>query len=201
VTDFNAGLPQMLIGAALGLGLAAAVGFRLFVPFLLVSIAARSGQVHLAGGFEWLGSDVALVMFGIAALLEIAAYFIPFFDHLLDTVAGPAAVAAGTVLMASTLIDMEPWLRWAVAIVAGGGTSGLLHGATSALRLGSTATTGGAGNPVFAMFETGASTAMTVLALLLPMIAFALVLYLILRTVRMAGGLFRGIMRRPGRGD
>jgi len=201
VTDFNAGLPQMLIGAALGLGLAAAVGFRLFVPFLLVSIAARSGQVHLAGGFEWLGSDVALVMFGIAAVLEIAAYFIPFFDHLLDTVSGPAAVAAGTVLMASTLIDMEPWLRWAVAIVAGGGTAGLLHGATSALRLGSTATTGGAGNPVFAMFETGASTAMTVLALLLPMIAFALVLYLILRTVRMAGGLFRGIMRRPGRGD
>jgi hypothetical protein len=199
VTDFNAGLPQILIGAALGLGLAAAVGFRVFVPFLLVGIAARGGQVHLAGGFEWLGSDVALVMFGIAAVLEIAAYFIPFFDHLLDVVAGPAAVAAGTVLMASALIDMEPWLRWAVAIVAGGGTAGLLHGATSALRLGSTATTGGAGNPVFAMFETGASTAMTVLALLLPMIAFALVLYLILRTVRMAGGLFRGGMRRLGR--
>jgi hypothetical protein len=195
VTDFNAGLPQMLIGAALGLGLAAAVGFRVFVPFLLVSIAARSGQVHLAGGFEWLGTDIALVMFGIAAVLEIAAYFIPFFDHLLDTVAGPAAVAAGTVLMASTLIDMEPWLKWTVAIVAGGGTAGLLHGATSALRLGSTATMGGAGNPVFAMFETGASTAMTILALLLPLIAFVLVLYLILRTIRMAGGLFRGGMR------
>ena len=200
MTDFNAGLPQMLIGAALGLGLAAAVGFRVFIPFLLVSIAAHSGQVHLAGGFEWLGSDIALVMFGIAAVLEIAAYFIPFFDHLLDTVAGPAAVAAGTVLMAATLIDMEPWLRWAVAIVAGGGTAGLLHGATSALRLGSTATTGGAGNPVFAMVETGASTAMTILALLLPMIAFALVLYLVLRTVRMVGGFFQGIKRWTGRG-
>ena len=195
MTDFNAGLPQMLIGAALGLGLAAAVGFRVFVPFLLVSIAARSGQVHLAGGFEWLGTDAALVMFGIAAVLEIAAYFIPFFDHLLDTAAGPAAVAAGTVLMASTLIDMEPWIRWTVAIVAGGGTAGLLHGATSALRLGSTATTGGAGNPVFAMFETGASTAMTILALLLPLIAFVLVLYLIVRTIRMAGGLATGGIR------
>lgn len=199
MTDFNAGLPQMLIGAALGLGLAAAVGFRVFVPFLLVGIAARGGQVHLAGGFEWLVSDIALVMFGIAAVLEIAAYFIPFFDHLLDVVAGPAAVAAGTVLMASTLIDMEPWLRWAVAIVAGGGTAGLLHGATSALRLGSTATTAGVGNPVFTMFETGASTAMTILALLLPMIAFALALFLIVRTVRMVGGLFRGGMRRFGR--
>ncbi len=200
MTDFNAGLPQMLIGVVLGLGLAAAVGFRVFVPFLLVSIAARGGQVHLAGGFEWLGSDIALVMFGIAAVLEIAAYFIPFFDHLLDAVAGPAAVAAGTVLMASTLIDMEPWLRWAVAIVAGGGTAGLLHGATSALRLGSTAATGGTGNPVFAMVETGASTAMTILALLLPMIALALVLFLIVRTVRMIGGFTGRIMRWLGRG-
>jgi len=199
VTDFNADLPQILIGAALGLGLAAAVGFRVFVPFLLVGIAARSGQVHLAGGFEWLGADIALVMFGIAALLEMAAYFIPFLDNLLDTVAGPAAVIAGTVLMASALIDMEPWLRWAVAIVAGGGTAGLLHGATSTLRLGSTAATGGAGNPVFAMFETGASTALTILALLLPLIALALVIFLIVRTVRMVGGFAGRGWRRLGR--
>jgi len=196
VTDFHAGLPQILIGAALGLGLAAAVGFRLFVPFLLVSIAARSGQVHLAGGFEWLGSDVALIMFSIAALLEIAAYFIPFFDHLLDTVAGPAAVIAGAVLMASTLIDMEPWLRWVIAIVAGGGTAGLLHGATSTLRLGSTATTGGLGNPAFATMETGASTALTILALMLPLVALALVIFLIVRTVRLAGRGMRWLGKR-----
>ena len=186
----------MLIGAAVGLGLAAAVGFRLFVPFLLVSIAARSGQVHLAGGFEWLGSDVALIMFSIAALLEIAAYFIPFFDHLLDTVAGPAAVIAGAVLMASTLIDMEPWLRWVIAIVAGGGTAGLLHGATSTLRLGSTATTGGLGNPAFATMETGASTALTILALMLPLVALALVIFLIVRTVRLAGRGMRWLGKR-----
>ncbi len=196
MTDFNADLPQVLIGAALGLGLAAAVGFRVFVPFLLVAIAARSGQVHLAGGFEWLGTDAALVMFGLAALFEIAAYFIPYFDHLLDTVAGPAAVIAGTVLMASTLVDMAPWLKWAVALVAGGGTAGLLHGATSTMRLGSTATTGGVGNPVFATFETGAATALTILALMLPLIALALVVFLVVRTGRLA---LRG-MRKLKRG-
>jgi hypothetical protein len=168
--SLTADMPQVLLGAALGLGLAAAVGFRVFVPFLLVAIAANSGQVHLAGGFEWLGTDAALIMFGVAALLEVAAYFIPYFDHLLDTVAGPAAVIAGTVLMASTLVDMPPWLKWAVAIVAGGGTAGLLHGATSTLRLGSTASTGGVGNPAFATMETGAATALTILALMLAMI-------------------------------
>lgn len=192
----DADLPRMLLGAALGLGLAAAVGFRVFVPFLLVAIAARSGQVHLAGGFEWLGTDVALVMFGLAALFEVAAYFIPYFDHLLDTVAGPAAMVAGAVLMASTLVDMEPWLRWAVAIVAGGGTAGLLHGATSALRLGSTATTAGAGNPAFATFETGAATALTILALLVPLIALALVVFLVVRTGRMALRGMRWLKRR-----
>lgn len=194
--SLTADLPRVLVGAALGLGLAAAVGFRVFVPFLLVAMAARSGQVHLAGGFEWLGTDVALVMFGVAALFEVAAYFIPFFDNLLDGVAGPAAVIAGTVLMASTLVDMEPWLRWAVAIVAGGGTAGLLHGATSALRLGSTATTGGAGNPTFATLETGAATALTILALMLPLITMALVVFLVVRAVRMAGGIFGRLFRR-----
>ena len=194
--SLTADMPRVVVGAALGLGLAAAVGFRVFVPFLLVAMAARSGQVHLAGGFEWLGTDVALVMFGAAALFEVAAYFIPFFDHLLDTVAGPAAVIAGTVLMASTLVDMAPWLRWAVAIVAGGGTAGLLHGATSALRLGSTATTGGTGNPVFATMETGAATALTILALMLPVIAMALVIFLVVRAGRMTGRVFGRLFRR-----
>ena len=190
--DVSANIPQVITAAALGLGLAAAVGFRVFVPFLLVSIAARSGSVHLAGGFEWLGSDVALVMFSVAAVLEIAAYFIPFFDHLLDAVAGPAAVTAGTVLMASALIDMAPWLRWSVAIVAGGGTAGLFHGTLAGLRVGSTATTGGTANPAFATMETGGATALTLLALAVPLAALAVIVFLLIRVIRK---LIRGVWR------
>lgn len=190
--DVSTNIPQVITAAALGLGLAAAVGFRVFVPFLLVSIAARSGSVHLAGGFEWLGSDVALVMFSVAAVLEIAAYFIPFFDHLLDAVAGPAAVTAGTVLMASALIDMAPWLRWSVAIVAGGGTAGLFHGTLAGLRVGSTATTGGTANPAFATMETGGATALTLLALAVPLAALAVIVFLLIRVIRK---LIRGAWR------
>lgn len=185
---------QLILAPALGLGLAAAVGFRVFVPFLLVSLAARTGQVHLAGGFDWLGSDAALIMFSVAALLEVAAYFLPFFDHLLDVIAGPAAVAAGSVLMASTLVDVAPWLRWALALVAGGGTAGLFHGALASLRVGSTATTGGLGNPVFASLETGGAIALTVLAIALPLVALALVVFLIARGIRLLG---RVVGRRP----
>jgi hypothetical protein len=174
----------LLTAAALGLGLAAAVGFRVFLPFLLVSLAARGGHVHLAEGFAWLGSDPALIMFGAAALLEIAAYFFPFFDHLLDVMVGPAAVAAGTVLMASTLVDVAPWVRWSLAIVAGGGTAGLFHGTLAGLRVGSTATTGGVANPVFATLETGGATALTLLALILPLAALAVIVFLLVRVGR-----------------
>jgi len=188
--DLN--LPQIILAVAAGIGLAAAVGFRIFVPMLLAGLAAKTGHLHLAGGFTWLGSDVALVMLTVAALAEVAAYFVPFFDHLLDSVSGPVAVAAGTLLMASTLIEMEPWLRWVLALVAGGGTAGLVHAGSAGLRAGSTATTGGFANPVYAGFELGASTFLSVLAIAVPVLALAVALFVVVRLSRLIG---RGVQR------
>lgn len=187
------GTPETLTAAALGLGLAAAVGFRVFVPLLLASIAARSDHLALADGFAWLGSDVAVVILGVAAAAEVVAYFIPWFDNLLDTVAGPAAVVAGTLLMASTMVDVPPWLRWSLGLIAGGGTAGLIHGAMAGLRLGSTATTGGVANPAVATFETGAATALVVLAIAMPLVALIVVVFLVSRGVR----LLLKLRRRP----
>jgi hypothetical protein len=181
-------LPDMLVAAAAGLGLAAAVGFRVFAPLLLVGLAARTGHLHLAGGFEWLGSEVAIFMLGVAAVAEITAYLIPFFDHLLDVLAGPFAVAAGTLLMASTLVEIAPWLRWVIALVAGGGTAGLIHTATAGVRVGSTATTGGLANPVFAGLETSVSALLAILAIAVPLLALVLVIVL---GVRVSGRLRR----------
>ncbi|MCP4292586.1 MAG: DUF4126 domain-containing protein [bacterium] len=180
-------LPQVMLAGAVGISLAAAVGFRIFAPMLLVSIAANTGHIHLASGFEWLGSEIAMAMLAIAAIAEITAYFFPFFDHLLDTLSGPVAMGAGTLLMASTLMEIDPWMRWAIALVAGGGTAGLIHSATSALRLGSTATTGGLGNPVFATMEVAGSTALTILAIVLPVAALVVVVFLLTRSARLLG--------------
>ncbi len=181
----NLSAVEIVTAAALGLGLAAAVGFRIFVPALLAALAARLGHLHLADGFEWLGGDLAVAILGAAAVVEIVAYLVPWLDHLLDAIAGPAAVAAGTILMASTLVEMAPWLRWTLALVAGGGTAGLLHGATAGLRLGSTATTGGLGNPALATLETGFATALAVLAIAVPLLAVAVVVLLVAKAVRM----------------
>ncbi len=183
---------DVVSGVALGLGLAAAVGFRVFVPFLLAALAARWGHLQPAEGFAWLASDPALIMFAAAALLEAAAYFIPFLDHLLDAAAAPLAWAAGAVLMAATMVDMAPWLRWPLAVIAGGGAAGLLHGASAGLRLGSTATTAGAGNPVYASVETGLSALIAGLALVVPVAAVILAVYLAFKT----GALLRAFGRR-----
>lgn len=155
----------------LGIGLSAAVGFRLFIPFLLMSIASRFGLMELSSGFDWLGSTPALILLGTATVLEVGAYFIPFFDNLLDTIATPAAVVCGTIVMASTVVEMDPLIKWTMAVIAGGGTAGLIKGTTATTRVASSTSTGGLGNPVVAAVETGSSLILTVLAIFIPIIA------------------------------
>jgi hypothetical protein len=166
---------QVLAGVGTGLALAAAAGFRVFVPLLLVSLAARMGWLPLSPGFDWMASTPALVVLATATLLEIAAYFMPFFDNLLDTIATPAAVLAGIVASASVLTDLPPWLRYSVAIIGAGGTAGLVQGTTVLLRLKSSAATAGTGNVLLAWLELLGSLVMAAVSFLLPLLALLLV--------------------------
>jgi hypothetical protein len=175
-----------LLSICLGIGLSAACGFRVFVPLLVMNLAALTGHLHLAHGFEWLGSYPALVAFSVATVLEIAGYYIPWLDHLLDTIATPAAVIAGTIVTASMVTDMSPFLRWTLAAIAGGGAAGLVQGTTVVTRGASTATTGGLGNPVVATLELTGAVATSVLAIVAPILALALlggVLFVLVRKV------------------
>lgn len=159
---------ETLLSACLGIGLAAACGFRIFVPLLVISVASYSGHLTLASGFEWIGSYPAVISFAVATGLEVAAYYVPWVDHALDTVAAPAAVIAGTVVAASMVSDMSPWMKWTMAAIAGGGAAGLVQAGTMVLRGASTLTTGGFGNPLVATVELLGATATAVLALFAP---------------------------------
>lgn len=159
---------DVLLGVAVGIGLAAACGFRVFVPLLAMGAAARLGWYDPAAGFAWMATTPALLAFAVATALEVAAAHVPFLDHLLDVVATPLAVGAGVLTMAGALGDAPPLLRWSFALIAGGGTAGLFHGLNAFLRVGSTATTGGLGNPLFAAVETFGSFVLAALALLIP---------------------------------
>lgn len=161
---------ELALSICLGIGLSAACGFRVFVPLLGVSVAALGGHLELAHGFEWLGTWPALACFLTASILEVAAYYVPWVDNLLDTIAAPAAVTAGTIITASVVTEMSPLLRWSLALIAGGGTAGLIQAATTALRGASTATTGGLANWLVASGELIAATATTVLSMLMPVL-------------------------------
>ena len=166
---------ETLLAVALGLALSAACGFRIFVPLLALGAAEATGHLTLAPKFAWLGSTPALVVLGVATTLEIGAYYIPWLDHLLDTIGSPAAVVAGIMVTASVVTDMDPMWRWTLAVIAGGGLAGAVHGSTALLRTVSTATTAGLGNPVVATGELGSALAISILALLVPVVALLLV--------------------------
>lgn len=174
--------PEILTAAALGIALSACCGFRVFVPVLAASLAGRFGWVSLPQDMAWMATLPALISFGVAAVLEIGAYYIPVVDNLLDTIATPLSVGAGTVLASSLLPipETEPLLRWGAALIAGGGAAGTIQLGTGLLRLLSSKATGTLGNPVVATTENAAAITGSVFSFLFPVIVAILLLALIL---------------------
>jgi hypothetical protein len=170
---------EQLLGVFIGIGLSATCGFRIFVPLLGMSIAHHANALSFAPGFDWIGSWPATIAFGIAMVIEIAAYYVPWLDNLLDTIATPAAIVAGTIATASMVGDVEPFLRWSLAIIAGGGVAGLIQGSSVLVRGASTASTGGLANPVVSTGELAASVGGTLVSIVIPTIAFLIVIILI----------------------
>jgi hypothetical protein len=164
-----------LLSVCLGVGLSAACGFRVFVPLLVMSIASLSGHLTLAHGFAWIGTYPALITFSVATGLEVAGYYIPWLDHLLDTLATPAAVVAGTIVSASLVANMDPMMKWTLAVIAGGGAAGLVQTATVAARTASTATTGGLANPLVSTMELAGSVTTSVAAIFAPLLVILVI--------------------------
>jgi hypothetical protein len=156
-----------------------------------LSVAAFTGHLTLSSGFAWLGTPAAFVMLGVAASLEILAYYIPGVDNLLDAIAAPAALVAGTVVAAAVMTDLPPLVKWTTAVIAGGGAAGLTQGLTSLLRAKSTVMTGGLGNHVLATGEWGGALLVSLLALAFPLIAVALVAVFCWFAIRLLRRLFR----------
>jgi len=170
---------DLALSIALGVVLAAATGFRVFLPMLIMSGAAYTGHLSLDNSFAWLATPFALTMLGVAALVEVLAYYVPGIDNLLDAVATPAAFVAGTIVSAAVMTDLPPMAKWMAAVIAGGGTASLTQGVTTILRAKSTVVTGGLGNPVIATGELGGSVLLSLLALAAPLTAVAVVILLL----------------------
>jgi hypothetical protein len=186
---------DLALSIALGVVLAAATGFRVFLPMLIMSGAAYTGHLSLDNSFAWLATPFALTMLGVAALVEVLAYYVPGIDNLLDAVATPAAFVAGTVVSAAVMTDLPPMAKWMAAVIAGGGTASLTQGVTTILRAKSTVVTGGLGNPVIATGELGGSVLLSLLALAAPLTAVAMVILLLWLAFRLIRRQRRGMQR------
>lgn len=192
-------MSDLALSVVLGIALAAATGFRVFLPMLIVGAAAYTGHLHLSDSFAWLGTPSALIMLSVAAAAEVLAYYIPVVDNLLDALATPAAFIAGTIVSAAVITDAPPMVKWTAAFIAGGGVAGLTQGLTGILRAHSTVLTGGIGNPVIATAELVGAVVISFLALAAPAAAIALVVLFLLAAVRLLRRRLRGAKSSGGR--
>lgn len=170
---------DIIISVFLGIGLAAAVGFRVFLPLLVLSLAGYYDFIPLNESWQWLGSLTAVLTMGVATVFEIFGYYIPWLDNLLDTIALPLATLAGTAVMVATIGDLNPAITWTLAIIAGGGTAAAIKGNTAAARLTSSTSTGGLANPLLTTVETGTSIFMAIASIFVPIIAFVMVIFIL----------------------
>ncbi len=177
----------------LGIGLSAAVGFRVFVPMLVVSLASMAGFVHLSPGFAWMGTPVAALVFAVATLIELLGFLVPWVSNALDSIATPAATIAGVIMMAAVLTDMSPIARWALAIIAGGGVALTVQGATVVTRAVAAGSTGGVANPIVAVVEAIGALVVTITTIVIPVIMGILILIVVLLLLRIVIPKFRAL--------
>ncbi len=177
-------------GIALGIGLAAATGFRVFLPLLVAGLAAHFGHLPLNEHFAWLGSTPALAMLGTAATAEVLAYYVPGIDHLLDVLASPASLVAGVIASAAVMTELPPAVLWPVAIIAGGGIAGLTKGGAALVRAKSGLATAGLANAAVSTLETVGAAGLALFAIAMPLLALLAVVLLLIWVVRRLRRLF-----------
>ncbi|WOD41734.1 DUF4126 domain-containing protein [Nodosilinea sp. E11] len=179
---------DLLLHVAIGIGLSAAAGFRILVPFLIAGIAAQQGYLALSPGMAWMASTPAIIAFVVATVLEVLIYFVPIVDNVMDAVELPAAAIAGTVLTAAvTGGDINPFLQWSLALIAGGSVASGTQAFTGLARLASTAAAGPVGNIAVSTTELVSSTILSVLAIAVPILVVLVVgvlMYLLFRRRR-----------------
>jgi hypothetical protein len=183
---------ETLVTVLIGISLSAAAGLRLLIPFLAMSLAGLVGHFPLTDNLQWLDTPTALAGLGIAVLIETVIYYIPWLDHLLDLIALPAAMVAGTLITAafSADLDLQPFWQWSLAIIAGGGTAGAMKGLSGLTKVASTATTGGLANFIVTTLELLTALGLSALAILVPTLAVIAMLALLIVLLARVGWRF-----------
>ncbi len=176
---------------AIGLGLSAAAGFRILIPFLAMAIAANLGKLQLAPEMA-LGSRDAMVAFAIAAVIEVLVYFVPVVANFMDMIEVPAAAIAGTILTATVTSNLDPLFRWSLAAIAGGGIAAGTEAFMGVRGVASTVAAGPVGSVAVSTGKLASSSMLSIVAILLLILTAAILVILLFL-------IFRRLRKRPGR--
>lgn len=183
-------LTEVVPSLAMAIGLAACAGLRAWLPLFLAGALARLGVIDVGESFRFVASDRALILFGVATLIEIAADKIPAIDHTLDALSTVLRPAAGSLLAAAVISHVTDPLTASVLGIAVGAPSALVpHAAKATVRAVSTALTGGLGSPFVSLLEDIAA---------LVLFAFTVVVPLLVALTLVVGGalIARRLLRR-----
>ena len=104
---------DLFLSLCIGIGLSAACGFRIFVPLLVMSIAAKTGNLTLVPAFQWIGTDVALITFAVAPIIVVLEMLIVEGQSLL-------AVSAPLPVVATVAVATVVWCVFVLFLAARG---------------------------------------------------------------------------------
>lgn len=168
--DIHIGFEE-ISSIAIGIGLSASCGFRVFLPLLAAALGVKFGFLPISDQWLWLGSWPSLIILLTASIIEIIAYYAPFVDNVLDAIAAPMAIAAGALLATSLMpFEQQPALQWGLGILAGGSAAGTLHLGSGFIRLLSSKFTAGTGNFVVTSTENAAAVGGIISTLIIPIL-------------------------------
>jgi hypothetical protein len=168
---------EAAIGAMTALGLSTAAGLNAYLPLLILGGLGRwTDLITLDPPYDALAEPVVMLAIAAIATIDFVGDKVPAIDSVLHAIGLVVAPVSGALLaLAATGSDViDP----AIAVVLGVAAAGATHGARSIARPASTAFSGGAGNPVLSLGEDGVSTLLSFIAVIVPVIAFLLVLLL-----------------------
>ncbi|MBI2261241.1 MAG: DUF4126 domain-containing protein [Caulobacterales bacterium] len=181
-----------VLPALLGLGLASATGLRTFLPMLMLALAARFEMfgVRLIDQMDWLVSWPAIAALGVATTAEFLGDKVPAVDHGLNVVGYVTRPVAGAIAAGSVFWAVDPAVAAVAGIIVGAPAALAFNAAQTGVRVGSTATTGGLGNPVVSLIEDVLAFFTVILAFLAPiviplaLIALAVIVFRLARRIR-----------------
>ncbi len=180
-----------VLPALLGLGLASATGLRTFLPLLMLALAAKFEMfgVRLIDQMDWLVSWPAIAALATATVAEFAGDKVPAIDHGLNAIGYVTRPVAGAIAAGSVFWNVDPSAAAIAGLIVGAPAALAFNAAQTGVRVGSTATTGGLGNPFVSLVEDVLAFLTVIVAFLAPIIIPIVVVILILVVFRLARGI------------